>query len=270
MLLSHSPDIAAANDLLFFGVNETYAGYVAGDALAKVPTTEKFCCANHARGVDVLADRCGGMKAGVIANGKGSVFDVTVDPNDCAAWKEAILEKCSPDEGKDWLTIGVYMAGKANHKCGIAFLNENPESRAAFATASDLSTDLYDAMADGLNVLFGMDQQSYLQGYLPFSVLTLAATNNQMFENKVIETGPRLVTEPPTEHQTACADNSFKVCANDESNDEATENPQPSPTKQPSAPSSRALWESTNDRNYHVALAVGGFVMAVGGFILAY
>lgn len=263
MLLSYSPDIAAANDLLFFGVNETYAGYVAGDALAKVPTTEKFCCANHARGVDVLADRCGGMEAGVIANGKGSaVFDVTVDPNDCAAWKEAILENCSPNEGKDWLTIGVYMAGKANHKCGIEFLNENPESRLAFATASDLSTDLYDAMADGLNVLFGMDQQSYLQGYLPFSVLTLAATNNQMFENKVIETGPRLVTEPPTEHQTACADNSFKVCA--------TENPQPSPTKQPSAPSSRALWESTNDRNYHFALAVGGFVMAVGGFILAY
>ena len=59
------PDLAKGAGFIFFGQNETMAGYQAGEALAQVETTETFCCANHASGVDVLVERCGGMLKGV-------------------------------------------------------------------------------------------------------------------------------------------------------------------------------------------------------------
>jgi hypothetical protein len=285
-------------------MNETYSGFLAGEALSKVSTTEKFCCANHARGVDVLAERCGGMEAGVQSVGKGNVFDVTVDPNDCAAWEDAIMSNgCTPDEGKGWETIGLYLAGKANHKCGVQFLEKYP---AAYAAASDTSLDLFAGMEAGLNILFGNDQQSYLQGYLPFSTLTLAVTNNQVFENKMISTGPKLIVLPPTAHEQECKDNNFAVCERSTTDDSevplvsvgsppsptvtvtvgttietpvvAPETPTipmdpPAPTSSESEvttdPSSRALSQITADYSYHITLAFGGIILAVGGLILA-
>ncbi|KAL7498231.1 hypothetical protein ACHAWT_006365 [Skeletonema menzelii] len=294
------PDIAKANDLLFYGQNETTSGFLAGYALANVVTTEKFCCANHARGVDVLAERCGGMEAGVQSLGKGNVFDVTVDPNDCDAWENAIISGgCSPDEGKGWETIGVYMAGMANHKCGVQFLEKYP---ATYADASDISLDLFAGMEAGLNILFGSDQQSYLQGYLPFSSLTLAVTNDQIFENKMISTGPKLVTSPPSAHDQECKDNNFAVCERTDSvplisvpsapvvtpvgppddsvpsvtpvdspaipSGTSLDPPAPSPDAT-AGPLSRALSQITADYSYHITLAFGGIILAVGGMILA-
>mmetsp|Transcript_13224 Transcript_13224/g.32133 ORF Transcript_13224/g.32133 Transcript_13224/m.32133 type:complete len:370 (-) Transcript_13224:205-1314(-) len=283
------PNIAVENDLLFYGMNNTLSGYMAGEALAKVNSTEKFCCSNHAPGVDVLAERCGGMAAGVEANGKLNTFDVTVDPDDCIAWEEAIISGgCTPDEGKDWSTIGLYLAGKANHKCGVQFLEKYP---AAYVDASDVSQDLYAGMTAGLNVLFGIDQQSYLQGYMPFSTLTLAVTNNQMIENNIIQTGPKLITEPPSSHDQECESNKYEVCERTETvvdhpplittpgatpvespttSTPAVDPPAPSPaTPQPSEPSSRALSQIAGDYSHHLTLAVGGFILAVGGLILA-
>lgn len=278
------PDLAKEAGHLFFGQDETDAGYSAGEALAKVSTTEKFCCSNHAPGVDVLNDRCGGMTSGVEENGKSNTSDVPVNPNDCDAWKSAILESCSPDEGKDWSTIGLYLAGQANHKCGVEFLNEY---KAAYAVASDVSKDLYAGMKEGLNILFGIDQQSYLQGYLPFSHLTLAVTNDQMIENDYIQTGPHQVTEPPSEHFEECAENNFEVCGSDDEDDapllttsdgEVVDTPaadeptvdESTPTTDDTSPtpSSRSLRQST-DYTHHITLAFGGIIMAIGGYLLA-
>ena len=40
------PELAKEAGYLFFGQDEIDAGYSAGEALAKVPSTEKFCCTN--------------------------------------------------------------------------------------------------------------------------------------------------------------------------------------------------------------------------------
>ena len=204
------------------------------------------------------------------------------------AWKSSILESCTPNEGKSWDTIGVYWAGQANHKCGAEFLREY---NASYAVASDVSEDVYNAMSDGLNILFGIDQQSYLQGYLPFSHLTLAVTNDQVVENHIIETGPHRVTEPPTEHFEECANNDFQVCDKEEDIDidesevdpttstettptgatptEQSPEEEPSPAEPaPSPPASRSLSQST-DYTHHISLTFGGIILAVGGYILA-
>lgn len=275
-------EIALSNDILFYGTNETLSGYLAGDALAKVNSTEKFCCSNHAPGLDVLAERCGGMVAGVEANGKSNTFDVIVDTNDCAAWEEAIIGGgCAPDEGKDWSTIGLYLAGKPNHKCGAQFLEKYP---AAYADASDVSEVLYSGMIADLNIIFGIDQQSYLQGYMPFATLTLKVTNNKMIENTIIKTGPRLVTEPPSAHYQECKSNNYEMCGRTT----PVEPPPPSspinpPTTPPSSPvnppavspdtpgepSSRALSQIAADYSHHLTLTFGGLMLIVGGLMLA-
>ena len=49
------------------------------------------------------------------------------------------------------------------------------------------------AIVDG-NMLFAIDQQQYLQGYLPIVLLTLNAENLNTVANPVIMTGPGFVT----------------------------------------------------------------------------
>jgi hypothetical protein len=234
-------DLAERNGLLFVGQDEFEAGYAAGKGLIESnnndndndnnnkTSTRIICCTNHSPGNSVLNKRCGGMAKSVVDNDNtygGKYYntgvnttitsrDVSVDPNDCSSFIATIVDQCSPpegEEGSDWSTVGLYLAGKANHKCGIEFLKEHPE---VIATASDVSVELYEGMADnnsGLNILFGIDHQSYLQGYLPFSLLTLAVTNNQAIMNSKIETGPALVYGSPSEVDAICQANYYAVC----------------------------------------------------------
>jgi len=211
-------ELAESNGLLFVGQDEFEAGYKAGEGLNNNTTTKVMCCANHSPGNAVLNKRCGGMAASVaVSEGDAAItstYDVPVNPNDCSSFTAAIVNQCSPPEG-DWSTVGLYLAGKPTHKCGMEFLKEYPE---VSVTASDVSVDLYEGMVNnsGLSVLFGIDQQSYLQGYLPFSFLTLAVTNNQAVINSKIETGPSLVYNPPSEDELDCKANYYAVCNEDD------------------------------------------------------
>src|SRR5215210_1055870 len=62
----------------------------------------------------------------------------------------------------------------------------------------DLSPDVLEAIAAG-DMLFAIDQQQYLQGYLPIVLLTLNATNLNTIANPVLMTGPGFVTQENAE-----------------------------------------------------------------------
>jgi simple sugar transport system substrate-binding protein len=55
-----------------------------------------------------------------------------------------------------------------------------------------------EAIAAG-DMLFAVDQQQYLQGYLPIVLLTLYATNLNTIANPVLMTGPGFVTQENAE-----------------------------------------------------------------------
>jgi len=218
---------AEANGYLFVGQDEYQAGLEAGKGLAKAVVgsgqggTSTFCCINHAPGVGVLTNRCGGFEDGLAGALGGTLIsypyaytDVHVDSNDCSSFDDAIVTNCSPADNNNgnWSSVGLYFAGEANHACGVQFLQKYPLT---YAVASDVSQDLYLGMQSGLRILFGIDQQTYLQGYLPSSFLTLASTNDQIVQNQNIETGPKLVTEPPTDHYQECSANGYAVCEAD-------------------------------------------------------
>ena len=58
----------------------------------------------------------------------------------------------------------------------------------------DLSPDVLAAVRDG-NMLFAIDQQQYIQGYLPIVYLTLYLENLNTPGNILIPTGPGFVTQ---------------------------------------------------------------------------
>ena len=62
----------------------------------------------------------------------------------------------------------------------------------------DLSPDVLEAIAAG-DMLFAIDQQQYIQGYLPIVLLTLYATNLNTIANPVLMTGPGFVTQENAE-----------------------------------------------------------------------
>ena len=62
----------------------------------------------------------------------------------------------------------------------------------------DLSPDVLEAIVAG-EMLFAIDQQQYIQGYLPIVLLTLNVTNLNTVANPVIMTGPGFVTQENAE-----------------------------------------------------------------------
>jgi simple sugar transport system substrate-binding protein len=69
----------------------------------------------------------------------------------------------------------------------------------------DLSPEVLEAIRDG-NMLFAIDQQQYLQGYLPVVMLSLYANNLNTVANPVIMTGPGFVTQDNAERVIALSE----------------------------------------------------------------
>ena len=110
----------------------------------------------------------------------------------------------------------------------------------------------------------------------------MTVTNGQAVENSLIETGPHLILEPPTETEQECAANNFKVFGSegggdvsspstpDDSSPEEGDSgaPAPEPAQEGEAPSSRTP-RRTTDNTHQFTLYLGGLVLAAGGFFLA-
>ena len=109
----------------------------------------------------------------------------------------------------------------------------------------------------------------------------MTVTNDQAVGNALIETGPHLVLEPPTETEQECAANNFKVCGSEGGGDDSSPStpddsspegdsdaPAPDPAVEGDAPASRTLRRMT-DNTHQFTLYLGGLVLAAGGFVLA-
>ena len=166
--------------LTHVGQDETVAGQGAGEQLAGVGV-KKLLCVIHEAGNIGLEQRCTGAKSGLAG---GQVVNLQVDINDVAEAQNTIASKLQADSAIDGvlaLNPAVGAGGGGRHRHG--------QSQAQVATF-DLSADVIAAIADG-KVLFAVDQQQYLQGYLPIVMLNLYATNaNTVGGGQPVLTGP--------------------------------------------------------------------------------
>jgi simple sugar transport system substrate-binding protein len=170
--------------LAHVGQDETVAGRGAGSKLAQTGIKHLLCVKHEATNVG-LDQRCGGA-----AETLGSRVDtLQVDGKNLAEAQNTIASKLQQDKSIDGVlalnpAVAV-VAVDATSKAG---------SKAQVATF-DLNADVIDAITSG-KILFAIDQQQYLQGYLPIVMLKLYTDNaNTVGGGNPVLTGPGFVTK---------------------------------------------------------------------------
>jgi simple sugar transport system substrate-binding protein len=165
------------------GQTETIAGEGAGQKL-KDAGSKKMICIIHEQGNIGLNQRCEGAKKTF----GGSVEDLQVSgTSDISTTLTEIQSKLESDNSIDAvLALNPDIAVAARDAVAGA------SSNAKVATF-DLSGDVVQAIQDD-EILFAVDQQQYLQGYLPVVFLTLNKTNlNTVGGGQFVLTGPGFV-----------------------------------------------------------------------------
>jgi len=165
------------------GQTEEIAGQGAGKQL-KQAGVKKVLCVIHEQSNIGLNQRCDGAKKGF----GGTVTNLQVKgTDDIQTTLTEIQSKLSADKSYDGvLALNPDIAIAARDAVKAA------SSDAKVATF-DLSGDVVKSIQDG-SILFAVDQQQYLQGYLPVVFLTLNKTNaNTVGGGQPVLTGPGFV-----------------------------------------------------------------------------
>lgn len=180
----HYEEIGAVTHI---GQDELIAGQAAGQRLADEGATHVLCVI-HEVGNSGLDARCNGAKESVESAG-GTLDTVQVDLNDAAGVQSTISSTLQADDSYDAiLALGPTAASPA-----LAALDELGLTGDMMLATFDLSPDVIQAIIDG-NMLFAVDQQQYLQGYLPIVFLTLYRDNlNTVGGGQPVLTGPGFV-----------------------------------------------------------------------------
>ncbi|RCG26824.1 sugar ABC transporter substrate-binding protein [Sphaerisporangium album] len=166
------------------GQSEEVAGRGAGEKLRAEGVT-KLLCVIHEAGNVGLDQRCNGATATL----GGTVERLQVDVSNLADATSKIKAKLQADTSVNGvLTLNPAVAVAARD--AIA----DGGSKARLATF-DLSADVVDAIQAG-EILFAVDQQQYLQGWLPITFLYLYKNNlNTVGGGLPVNTGPGFVTK---------------------------------------------------------------------------
>jgi simple sugar transport system substrate-binding protein len=180
---SGAEESASIGAITHVGQTETIAGEGAGAKLKEAGVT-KLICVIHEQGNIGLNQRCDGAKKGF----GGDVENVQVTGvKDVSTTLTEIQSKLEGDDSIDGvLTLNPDIAMAARD----AIAGANSEAKLA---TFDLSGDVIQAIEDG-EIQFAVDQQQYLQGYLPVVFLTLNKTNlNTVGGGRPVLTGPGFV-----------------------------------------------------------------------------
>ena len=167
---------------LHVGQDEASAGRAAGERLAQLGGHHGLCV-NHEVGNAGLDQRCDGFAKGF--GGKTSVLPTTQDPADTVAKVRAALQS---DPSIDTiLALNAATTGEAV----VDAVKQSGLSGKVKVASFDLAPPFLRSVADG-NATFALDQQPYLQGYLPVAILALNAKYGLM-PSSDIQSGPNLV-----------------------------------------------------------------------------
>jgi simple sugar transport system substrate-binding protein len=182
-LNSGQSDSASLGAITHVGQDEGVAGEAAGKRLAE-SASGKLLCVVHEQGNTGLEERCAGAKKGF----GGDVENVQVKGvSDIATSTTELQSKLQSD--KD---VTAVLALNPDIAVAARDAVQGASSDAKLATF-DLSGDVVKAIEAG-EIEFAVDQQQYLQGYLPVVFLTLFNTNaNTVGGGLPVLTGPGFV-----------------------------------------------------------------------------
>ena len=170
--------------LAHVGQDEVIAGQGAGEKFKEAGVTKALCVIQEAGNIG-LEQRCQGFKQGL----GGQVENLQVENSNPSGAQATIKSKLQTDPSIN----GVLTLGPVIGAAAIQALSD-ANSQAKLATF-DLNGEVTTAIADG-KMLFAVDQQQYVQGYLPIVMLTLYKANlNTIGGGQPVLTGPGYVTK---------------------------------------------------------------------------
>jgi simple sugar transport system substrate-binding protein len=165
------------------GQSETIAGKAAGDQLNDLGVKNALCVIQEAGNVG-LEQRCAGAKSTF----SGTLTNLQVDNTDLSG-SEATIESKLQDSSIDGvLTLGGDISGQAVKAV------EGSGSSAQIGTF-DLNADVAQNIIDG-KLLFAVDQQPYVQGYLGVTGIYLKLINgNDIGGGQPVYSGPAIINK---------------------------------------------------------------------------
>src|SRR2546421_7827646 len=173
--------------LVHVGQTEEQAG-IGGSQKMGTAGVKHALCVNQEVGNAALALRCKGFKEGLAQTG-GTITQIGVNLNSPTQTQQTIEAALQHDPSID----GILTLGPTGATPALKALQDlNKTGKIKLATF-DLSSDVLNGIKGG-QILFAIDQQQYLQGYLPIVLLTLYKTNLNTIANDILQTGPGFVT----------------------------------------------------------------------------
>jgi len=170
------------------GQEEEPAGFAVGKRMAASGVKVAICLKQELRN-NALDQRCAGFRRGM-RQGDARTFDVNLDVTDRNIAAPKLAAAIAARRADGVLTLGLdagAVALDAKKEGGAA-------TRAQLATF-DLSPEILQAIKDG-RMLFAVDQQAYLQGYMPIVMLTQQARYGLFpAQSEIVSTGPNFVTK---------------------------------------------------------------------------
>ena len=189
------------------GQIEYSAGKKAGEQMIESGVTTGACL-RHEVNNTALLDRCNGMKQAFDESTQDVTFFGAVDvPPDDQEEYISVVESFIGESG-NWDGYGLLLGGALQVPSALAL--QKLHSSVLMATF-DTSQEIYDAIDAG-KILFGVDQNAYLQGYFPIPLLAWKAYAQQALATPFVETGPRLVLESPSTVEVQCQANFYGTC----------------------------------------------------------
>ncbi len=172
--------------LVHIGQTEEQAGIGGGEKMGAAGVHHALCV-NQEVGNAALTLRCNGFAEGLKETG-GTMKVLGVNLSSPTQTQQTIEAALQHDPTID----GILTLGPTGASPAIKALQDlNDLGKIKLATF-DLSSDVLNQIKAG-NMLFAIDQQQYLQGYLPIVLLTLYKTNLNTIANSILQTGPGFV-----------------------------------------------------------------------------
>ncbi|GAB4347465.1 MAG: sugar ABC transporter substrate-binding protein [Oricola sp.] len=175
----------AIGALMHIGQPEFAAGKGAGEK-AKAAGVTKFLCVNHYITNPASVERCQGYAEALGVELGDQMIDSGQDPAEIKSKVMAYLQ-ANPD------TNGILTLGPTSAHPTLAALDEMGKAGTIHFGTFDLSSQIAEAIKSDV-IAFAIDQQPFLQGYLPVVILTNLVRYGVVPGNS-INSGPGFVTK---------------------------------------------------------------------------
>src|SRR5499425_28013 len=164
--------------IMHVGQPEYAAGKGAGER-AKAAGVKSFLCVNHYATNPASFERCRGFGEAIGFDYKKATLDSGDDPTTIESKVAAYLRQ-NPG------TNGVLTLGPTSASPTIKALQKSGQAGKLWMATFDLSDDISKGIKDG-TVQFAIDQQPYLQGYIPVAVLATMKQSKTTDLKKVMD-----------------------------------------------------------------------------------